>query len=69
MCLSYCSRAENEAGLTCRSLLRGSEQYSTSYWDLAPGRELTWTGDSNLDEIVQEIDGIVGHVSDDDEMQ
>ena len=34
-----------------------------------PGRELTWTGDLNLDEIVQEINGVVGHVSDDDEMQ
>ena len=56
-------------GSTCRSLLRGSEQCSTLYWDVAPGRELAWTGDLNLDEIVQEIDGVVGHVSDDDEMQ
>ena len=54
-------------GRTCRSLLRGSEQCSTLYWDIAPGRELAWTGDLNLNKIVQVINGVVGHVSDDDE--
>ena len=34
-----------------------------------PGRVLAWTGDFNLDEIVQEGNGVVGHVSDDDEMR
>ena len=33
------------------------------------GPGVTWTGDLNLDENVQEINGVVGHVSDDDEMQ
>ena len=52
---AHCSGAANSA-VPCTGIL-------------TPGRELAWTGDFNLDGIVQDVGEVVGHVSDDDEMQ
>ena len=57
LCLGCCLVAKMVTGLACRSLLRGSEQCSTSYWDLYTG-----PGATNLDERVQDV-GIEEHTS------